>query len=237
MAERSPALAAGLLLLALVLAGAGWLDPRAAAVLVWLAQIPAALGIALLRRSRSRASLWADAGRLTLLWGGGFLLAGALLAWPLWQLDAAPSLGGALALGGMAGIVLVLLWAGWPRWLLLERRGGSAADRHSEEQVQERAAWSGLLQVALPAFMILAGGLLLAWPELLTGSARRRQRLLRPAGADAALRPAVGTGRAGAAGAAVERPAGGRSGIAGRARQERSDGQRRVAVDGRGQHF
>lgn len=172
MAERSPALAVGLLLLALVLAGAGWLDPRAAAVLVWMAQIPAALGVALLRRSRSHANLWADAGRLTLLWGGGFLLAGALLAWPLWQLDAAPSLGGALALGGMAGIVLVVLWTGWPRWLLLERRGGSAADRHREEQVQERAAWSGLLQVALPAFMVLAGGLLLAWPELLTGSVR-----------------------------------------------------------------
>jgi len=172
MAERSPALAAGLLLLALVLAGTGWLDPRAAAVLVWLAQIPAALGIALLRRSRSRAGLWADAGRLTLLWGGGFLLAGALLAWPLWQLGAAPSLDGALTLGGLAGVVLVLLWAGWPRWLLLERRGGNAADRHREEQAQERAAWSGLLQVALPVFMVLVGGLLLAWPEFLTGSVR-----------------------------------------------------------------
>ncbi|MCO5055485.1 ankyrin repeat domain-containing protein [Thermomonas sp.] len=172
MPERRFAIGAGLLALALFLAAAGWLDVRAAAVLVWLAQIPAALGVALLRRSRGRAGLWRDAGRLALLWGGGFLLAGALLAWPLWQLDASPSLGAALALGGLAGVVLVLLWAGWPRWLLLERRGGSAAERHREERVQERAAWSGLLQVALPAFMALAGGLLLAWPELLTGSVR-----------------------------------------------------------------
>lgn len=172
MPEHRITIGAGLLILALVLAGAGWLDPRAAAALVWLAQIPAALGVALLRRSRSRAGLWPDAGRLALLWGSGFLLAGALLVWPLWQIDTSPTLGGALALGGLAGVVLVLLWVGWPRWLLLERRGGSAADRHREEQVQERAAWSGLLQVALPAFMILAGGLLLAWPELLTGSVR-----------------------------------------------------------------
>lgn len=172
MPERRFAIGAGLLGLALLLAAAGWLDVRVAAVLVWLAQIPAALGVALLRRGRGRTGLWADAGRLALLWGGGFLLTGALLVWPLWQLETAPSLGGALALGGLAGVALVLLWARWPRWLLLERRGGSAAERHRQEQVQERAAWSGLLQVALPAFMALAGGLLLAWPELLTGSAR-----------------------------------------------------------------
>ena len=172
MPERSSALGVALLVLALALAGAGWFDPRAAAPLAWLAQIPAGLGIALLRRTRARDGLWADSGRLALLWGGGFLLAGVLLAWPLWQLTSSPSLPATLALSGLAGVVLVLLWAGWPQWLMLERRGGSAAIRHHEQRLQHRAAWRGLLQVALPAFLVLAGGLLLAWPELLTGNLR-----------------------------------------------------------------
>lgn len=172
MSDRTPVLGLALLVLALALAGASWLDPRPALALVWLAQIPAALGVGLLRRSRTRHGLWADAGRLALLWGGGFALAGALLAWPLLVLRAAPSLGGTLALSGLTGLVLVLLWAGWPHWLTMERRGGSAASRHRERQAQDRAAWSGLLQVALPALLALLGGLLLAWPELLSGSAR-----------------------------------------------------------------
>ncbi|MCC7096980.1 MAG: ankyrin repeat domain-containing protein [Thermomonas sp.] len=172
MPERSTAIGSALLVLALALVGAGWFDPRAAAGVAWLAQIPAGLGVALLRRTRGRDALGADAGRLALLWGGGFLLTGVLLAWPLWQLTSTPSLPATLALSGLAGAVLVLLWVSWPQWLLLERRGGSAASRHREQRLQERAAWSGLLHVALPAFLLLAGGLLLAWPGLLEGPAR-----------------------------------------------------------------
>lgn len=173
MPERSPALVgSALIVLALALIGACWFDARATLPLVWLAQIPAALGIALLRRTRTHKELGKDAGRLALLWGGGFLLTGALLAWPLLQLHASPSLVATLTLSGLAGVTLVLLWIGWPRWLALEQRGGNAAARHRQQQAQRRDAWSGLLQVAVPAFLLLVGGLLLAWPELLTGATR-----------------------------------------------------------------
>lgn len=101
-------LGASLLALALLAAGACWFDVGGAALpTAWLAQVAAALGIALLRGTRDRRALAADAGRLALLWGGGFLLAAALLAWPLLRLLDAPSLGGTLLLAGLAAALLI----------------------------------------------------------------------------------------------------------------------------------
>lgn len=173
MPERMPVAGAALLALALLAAvGSGFAADGVAAALAWLAQVPAALGIALLRGSRDRRALALDAGRLALLWGGGFLLAGALLAWPLLRLREAPSLGHALALAGLAGALLVALWWRWPDWYTLERSGGSAQSRFAARQAQDPAAWRGLLLGALPVFLLLAGGLLLGWPDLLAGGAR-----------------------------------------------------------------
>ena len=173
MPERMPVAGAALLALALLAAvGAGLVVDGPALALAWLAQVPAALAIALLRGSRGRRALAADAGRLALLWGGGFLLAGALLAWPLLRLREAPSLGHALALAGLAGALLVALWWRWPDWHTLERSGGSAQSRFAARQAQDPAAWRGLLLGALPVFLLLAGGLLLGWPGLLAGNGR-----------------------------------------------------------------
>ncbi len=173
MPERMPVAGAALLVVALLAAiGSGYAGDGAAAALAWLAQVPAALGIALLRGSRNQRALAADAGRLALHWGGGFLLAGALLAWPLLRLREAPSLGHALALAGLAGALLVALWWRWPDWYTLERSGGSAQSRFAARQAQDPAAWRGLLLGAVPVFLLLAGGLLLGWPGLLAGASR-----------------------------------------------------------------
>lgn len=171
MAERSPAFGAGLVALALLLAAGCWFDPRAAAPLAWLAQVPAAIGIALLRRTRDRRDALPDAGRLALLWAAAFLVAGVLLAWPLASLLSAPSLPTALTLSALGGALLVALWRYWPDWQTLERHGGSRAARRLLAPSPERDAWAGL-QVAVPALLLLTGALLLSWPGLLTGSAR-----------------------------------------------------------------
>lgn len=173
MPERLPLPGAALLALALLAAvGSGFAADGAAAALAWLAQVPAALGIALLCGSRGGRALAADTGRLALLWGGGFLLAVALLAWPLLRLREAPSLGHALALAGLAGALLVALWWRWPDWHTLERSGGSAQSRFAARQAQDPSSWRGLLRAALPVFLLLVGGLLLGWPGLLAGDLR-----------------------------------------------------------------
>lgn len=173
MPDRMPAPGAVLLVCALLLAGVTAVEGGViAAAAAWLAQVPASLGIALLRGRRPPRVLLPDAGRLALAWGGGFLLAGLLLAWPLLRLLEAPSLGATLALAGLAGALLIALWWRWPDWHTLARSGGSAQVRFAARQAQDPAAWRGLLLAALPVFLLLVGGLLLAWPGLLAGSAR-----------------------------------------------------------------
>ena len=120
-----------LLLLALLLAGACWFDFGSAGASAFLAQIPAALGIALLRGTRGKARLGRDALSLALLWAGGFALAGLLVAWPLQALRAAPGLLPTLVMSGACGVVLLLLWRHWPLWHGLEREGGGLAARHA----------------------------------------------------------------------------------------------------------
>ncbi|MEG3050736.1 MAG: hypothetical protein RR792_11245, partial [Thermomonas sp.] len=85
---------------------------------------------------------------------------------------AAPALLPVLALSATSGLLLVLLWWHWPLWHGSEREGGALRLRFARQDAQERQAWRGLLQVALPVCLLLAGGVLLAWPGLLTGQLR-----------------------------------------------------------------
>src|SRR5690606_16072863 len=62
-------------------------------------------------------------------------------------------------------------WWHWPLWQRSEREGGRLATRLARDD-EQRKAWRGLLQVAVPVFLLLAGGMLLAWPDLLEGNAR-----------------------------------------------------------------
>lgn len=172
MPERHPGIGVALLLAGLLLAAACWFDVGSAGAAAWLAQVPMALGIAFLRGTRKRGRLAADAGSLALLWAGGFALAGVLVALPLQRVLAAPALLPVLALSAAAGLLLVLLWWHWPLWHGTEREGGRLGLRFGRQHLQERQAWRGLLQVALPVFLLLVGGVLLAWPGLLTGQGR-----------------------------------------------------------------
>ena len=172
MPERHPGIGIALLLAGLLLAAACWFDVPGVGALAWLAQVPMALGIAFLRGTRKRARLAADAGGLALLWGGGFALAGALVAWPLHRVLTAPALWPVLLLSATSGLLLVLLWWHWPLWHGSEREGGRLATRFDRQDAQERQAWRGLFQVALPVFLLLVGGVLLAWPGLLAGQVR-----------------------------------------------------------------
>jgi ankyrin repeat protein len=172
MPERHPGIGVALLLAGLLFAAACWFDVTGIGALAWLAQLPMALGIAFLRGTRKRARLAADAGSLALLWAGGFVLAGLLVALPLQRVLAAPSLAPVLLLSATAGLLLVLLWWHWPLWHGTEREGGRLSTRFARQDMQERHSWRGLLQVALPVFLLLVGGVLLAWPGLLAGQLR-----------------------------------------------------------------
>ena len=153
---------AALLALGVLLALASAFDGASAGVLAWLAQVPAALGIARLRGSRAHRSLQRDAGTLAITWAGGFLLAAVLVAWPLYRLLTAPSLLPVIALSLAAGLVLVLLWFQWPALQALERDGRGLRVGGAAQDAQDRQSWRGLLQVALPVFLLLALGIALA---------------------------------------------------------------------------
>ncbi len=171
MAESRRGLALGLIALSLLLAAACWFDVGSAGAFAFLAQIPAALGIALLRGTRSKTRLGRDAVSLALLWAGGFALAALLAAWPLHALRTAPGLLPTLAMSGVCAVALLALWRHWPLWHALEREGGDIGARFASQDAHERGAWSGL-QVAVPVLLLLGGGIALAWPGLLAGYAR-----------------------------------------------------------------
>lgn len=171
MPERAPLAGAAWLVPGLALAACGWLGGAPAAIGLLLAQVPVALGLGLLRGTRARAGLLADAGRLLLQWLAAAAAGVLLLAGPLRWLLAQPSLSHVLLLAGGAGVLLIGLWWHWPGLHLLARSGGEGL-RPARRAALEQTAWRGLLRVALPVALLLAGGLLLAWPGLLAGPAR-----------------------------------------------------------------
>lgn len=159
------------LLAGMALAAGTWFDVGSAGPLAWLAQAPAALGIALLHGSASPGRRWRDLGVLALAWALAFIVATALAFLPLRALLAGPGLGAVLALSGVAAAALLVAWRQWPFWHALEREGGPLGLRWQGQAAHERAAWSGL-QVAVPVLLLLGGGIALAWPGLLQGQAR-----------------------------------------------------------------
>lgn len=172
MPEHTRVAGLGLLLLGLLLVAGAWFETSASAALLWLAQLPAALGVALLRGSRSTTGLLPDTGRLALRWGSAAVASALFLGGPLWLLRSGPSLGHSLVLTGMASVLLTGLWWQWPQWRVLEALGGPLQQHAEVLRDSDPNAWHGLLQVALPLFVLLAGGVALAWPGLLGGALR-----------------------------------------------------------------
>ncbi|WP_240125722.1 ankyrin repeat domain-containing protein [Thermomonas alba] len=172
MPERATRNGAALLATGLALAASAALGEAPAAVCLLLAQVPMALGLSLLRGTRARAGLLADAGRLLLRWLAAAVAATVLVGGPLRWLLAQPSLGHALLLAGGTGALLIGLWWHWPDLHRLAREGGGRPLRAWRQTPLPRDAWRGLLRVALPMALLLASSLLLAWPGLLAGAAR-----------------------------------------------------------------
>ncbi|MGJ4802815.1 ankyrin repeat domain-containing protein [Luteimonas sp. SDU82] len=118
-----------------------------------------------------RAGLLRDARALLALWAAGLLVAALLVSWPLLALLRSGGLGAALALSALAGLGVLGLWRTWPVWRALEREGGSLAHEWQALPARDASGWHGAAAAAAVA-AIMAGIVLLAWPQLLGDTAR-----------------------------------------------------------------
>ncbi|MFZ5636236.1 MAG: ankyrin repeat domain-containing protein [Pseudomonadota bacterium] len=121
-------------------------------------------------RASPRARL-REAGTLLALWALALLPFLASIAWPLSALRQGGTLGAALAVSAVAGGTLLGLWRTWPLWRWLEGEGGTLRAHWRALVETDTRAWRGLgaaLLLAVP----LAGTLLLAWPDLMSATAR-----------------------------------------------------------------
>ncbi|TWT22585.1 hypothetical protein FQY83_06110 [Luteimonas marina] len=123
------------------------------------------------RRTLDRAVLLRDARALLALWVGGALLAAGLVAWPLLAVLQSNGLGAVLALSAVVGICVLGLWRTWPLWHAAEREGGALARHWQALGERDASGWHGVAAAACVA-AILAGIVLLAWPQWLPSSAR-----------------------------------------------------------------
>jgi ankyrin repeat protein len=172
MAERMrPAVTLGCLFAGLVLALLpSWLGSPWALAGLLLAQPLLVLAWGGWRgraRGTSSPPAWQDLLGLLLLWTLAFGLAALLLAWPLQALRETGALVPALLLSACCGFLLIALWRLWPAFAAAARQAHSFAElvAIAARAGPRPSAWG--LALALLAFVLLALGLLLAWPGLL----------------------------------------------------------------------
>jgi uncharacterized protein len=163
----APALAIGMVLA--VVAGFGGV---VAAIAGWLAQPALALALRGWRdgQAPARKALQDDTLALAMLWGGGLLVAAALVAWPLAALRESGGLGAALGLSAVVGICVIGLWRTWPLWRAIEREGGALPRQWRVLGDSDASGWQGFAAAACVA-ALLAMVLLQAWPGLLAPTA------------------------------------------------------------------
>jgi len=170
--QRRLAAIAGLL--GVALAALGWVGGPLAAFGAWLAQPALALAWSWQRGSRPLpvARDWRESlPALLIAWGGAFVTVAVLIAWPLSALGDSGSLQAALGLSAVVGVLLIGLWRTWPLWQGIEREPGSLGWHWRALAERDFHAWRGLGVAALVALAI-AGGLALAWPDLLSAQTR-----------------------------------------------------------------
>jgi ankyrin repeat protein len=178
MAEfrRMPAAA---LAIGLVLATLAGLGGFIAALCTWLAQPALALAVSWWQGSRAeagfdkagRATIARDAATLLGLWAAGLGLTALLIAWPLAGLRQSGSLGAAIGLSLVAGVVWLGLWRTWPIWRALECNGGGLRRRWQQLDEVQIGISSGWRAATLVAAM-LAVAVVLALPGLLAPAVR-----------------------------------------------------------------
>ncbi len=158
----------------------GWLPlmvdaPWALSGLV-LAQPLLVLGWSGLRGSRKLPKppfpLYADAFALTLLWTLAFALMAVIVAWPLLALLDTGALVPALVLSLCAGFVLLGLWRVWPAFTQAARSGQSFVGLLGAATREGMLEPTRGLAVTALAFVLIGGGLALAWPGIVGGPAR-----------------------------------------------------------------
>lgn len=173
-ASRLRRLAAIAGLLGVALAALGWVGGPLAALGAWLAQPALALACSWQRGSRPLpvARDWRESlPALLIAWGAAFATVAVLIAWPLSALRDSGSLAAALGLSAVVGVLLIGLWRTWPLWQGIEREPGSLGWHWRALAERDFHAWRGLGVAALVALAV-AGGLVLAWPDLLSAPAR-----------------------------------------------------------------
>ena len=186
MAERArPAVTLGCLVAGLALALLpAWLASRWALLGLLLAQPPLVLAWSGWRgrtQGTPPTPFAQDLLALLLLWGLSFALTALLLAWPMLALLETGALVPALLLSLCCGFVLIALWRLWPAFAT------AARSAHSFPALVAIAARGGPrpsgwgLGLAVLAFVLLALGLLLAWPQLLPAPVRLPLLLAFPA--------------------------------------------------------
>lgn len=164
---------AGWIATALAGVGGAWLGGAGGAVLAGLGGLCAQPAFALAMRggrSAPQAQL-REAGTLALLWALAMLPFFASIVWPLSALRQGGTLGAAVAVSAVVGGTLLGLWRTWPLWRWLEGEGGTLRAHWRALIETDTRPWRGLgaaLLLALP----LGGTLVLAWPGLMTPTAR-----------------------------------------------------------------
>ncbi|MFT3754869.1 MAG: ankyrin repeat domain-containing protein [Pseudoxanthomonas sp.] len=121
---------------------------------------------------RNDAATWlVEVTPLLLVWGVGSIASALLLAWPLTALLRGGGLGAALAVSAVIGGVLLALWRSMPLWRSVECESAPWPTHLRTLSAPAALEWHGLA-VAAPVALAIAGGLLLAWPGLLSAGAR-----------------------------------------------------------------
>ncbi|MCI4568105.1 ankyrin repeat domain-containing protein [Lysobacter sp. CFH 32150] len=154
-----------------VLAALGGFGGVIAALAGTLAQPAFALAWSWRRGTRAAGDWRRDALALATLWGAGLAVVAVGVAWPLATLRESGSLGAAIGLSLVAGLLLLGLWRTWPLWHGLERDGGPWRTHVRSLGEVEVGVWRGLGVAALVA-AVLTLVLLPAWPDLLIPTAQ-----------------------------------------------------------------
>ena len=122
--------------------------------------------------ARPKFPLLIDAISVGLLWSLAFALLALVVAWPLQALRDNGALVPALVLSLCVGCMLLGLWRLWPTFAQAARHGQSFSSLLTAATRTGNVELARGLVITLLVFSVLASGLALMWPGLVSGFAR-----------------------------------------------------------------